>query len=370
MIISKRRLSLITAGAAIFGCAAGGLVAADASPRRDTTNPTQQQALDANSIERAYIQAHPDVTPSASPSATTTASAGTYASGLPWSDGGWFENDATEAASFQTWRGHHVDNINVYNDRANWSTMLDNGWTAALPSSFNPVKDDLMISLPMWADNGSVTNIGTDAQWKQLATQIVAKDPNAIVRMGWEMNCCYSQATNANATQWKADWARIWTDMKSVGPNLTFAFNVNEGTSGPGLISDPSTLFIPGKMDMVLIDAYDGYPPYSTSSAQNEHQTKKFGWDYWYNFAQSKNVPFGLGEWGVWHVGSNGGNDDPTYINWVYDWLKTKNAAKPGSIRIASYFNYGQDPNQILFPTNTNPKSAAAYLTKVNSLAS
>jgi len=347
------------------------------------TGPSQQQALDANATERAYIQAHPGAvitTPPVSASSSTSTSPssspsgspapGRYASGMPWSDGGWFENDGAQANNFAAWRGHHVDNINVYNDRDSWSGMLDQGWKSGIPTSFVPATDDLLISIPMWANNGSVSNIGTDAQWKQLAQQIASVDSDAIVRLGWEMNCCYSGATNANAAQWKADWTKEVTNMKSVAPNLKFAFNPNEGVSGNGFIADPSTLFIPGQMDMVLLDAYDWWPPYNTTSNATQHQTKTFGWDWWYGFAQSKGVPFGLGEFSVAHIGANGGNDDPAFINFVYNWLDAKNTARVGSIRIVSLFNWTDSGIQhSLYPTNYNPNSAAAYKAQIARLA-
>lgn len=384
--------TLIGAGVAAMAlilAACGGTTVANelSQPARAaaaTSGPSQQQALDANATARAYIESHPDIQPTLPPPTivpstsvaptTTSASpppAGRYASGLPWSDGGWFENDGAQANNFAAWRGRHVDNINVYNDRDTWPSMLDQAWKSGIPTSFVPSTDDLLISIPMWANNGSVTNIGTDAQWKQLAQQIAAVDSNAIVRLGWEMNCCYSGAMNANAAQWKADWTKEVTNMRSVAPNLKFAFNPNEGVSGNGFISDPSTLFIPGQMDMILLDAYDWYPPYNTASNAQQHQAKTFGWDWWYNFAQSKAVPFGLGEWSVAHIGSNGGNDDPAFINFVYNWLAAKNTAKPGSIRIASLFNW-TDPGiqHALFPTNFNPNSAAAYKAQIARLAS
>ena len=296
-----------------------------------------------------------------------SATSSTHASGLPWSDGGYFMHDPVQATNFAAWRGRPVDNILTFPDRTSWSALLNNWWADAVPaSSFVASRDDFIVAVPLWTDDD---NRGTDANWRQLATEIAAVDPNAYVRLGWEMNCCFSFATDAAA--WRSQFTRAVTLLKSVAPGLRIVFNPNEGASKDGLVQDASTLFVAGKVDVIAIDAYDWYPPYNTTANANQHFTMQYGWDWWYNFARSKGLPFALGEFSVATGSPDSGGDDPEYFTNVYNWLAGKNAANPGSIAFVSLFNETDEYCKCnVYPTTPNPNAAARYRSIINALAS
>ncbi|MFI5843828.1 hypothetical protein ACIA8K_29415 [Catenuloplanes sp. NPDC051500] len=282
-------------------------------------------------------------------------------SGLPWSDGGYFSHSGVEAKAFQEWRGRPVDNIVSFTDRKNWGAQLNTWWAGTVPSTFEKATDDFILSVPLWTDDNDK---GTDAQWKQLAASIAAVDPDGYVRLGWEMNCCFSHARDA--ASWRAQYSRAVDLIRSTAPGLKIVFNPNEGTSNNNTIADPRTLYVDGKADVIAIDSYDWWEPFTNDANANNHFTKTYGWNFWYDFARSKGLPFAVAEFGVISTNTaehHSGGDNPKYFTYVYDWLKAKNAANPGSIEFVSYFNdsevNGWKSN--LYPTTTNPTSGVRY---------
>ncbi|WP_432989163.1 hypothetical protein [Dactylosporangium sp. CA-233914] len=307
-----------------------------------------------NNARGATVSASPSLPP------------GAHASGLPWSDGGYFMHDPAQATAFADWRGRPVDNILSFASRENWGLLLEDWWARSVPPSFSPARDDFILAVPLWTDDG---DRGSEANWRQLAGEIAAVDPDAYVRLGWEMNCCTSLATDADA--WRTQFSRAATLLKAAAPGLRIVFNPNEGASEPGLVADASTLFVAGKVDVVAIDAYDWYPAYDTAANAERHFTKQYGWNWWYDFAQSEGLPFALGEFGVAGGGHpDSGGDDPAYFTSVYNWLSAKHAARPGSIAFVSLFNESDAYCKCnVYPAAPNPNAAARYKAVIGSLA-
>jgi hypothetical protein len=299
--------------------------------------------------------------------ADVTSDTGTnpHASGLPWSDGGFFMHDPDQATAFAAWRGRPVDNIVAFTDRSTWPAQLNTWWAGTVPDTFDASRDDFILSVPLWTNDGSY---GTDADWATLAGEIADVDPNGYVRLGWEMNCCFSQATNA--TTWRNQFSRAATLIKATAPNLRIVFNPNEGVSGNNTVADASTLYVDGKVDVIALDAYDWYPAYNSAANADEHFGKRYGWNWWYDFARSKGLPFALGEFSVYSGSADSGGDNPAYFTYVYDWLSAKNTAAPGSIAFVSIFNDTQSYCLCnVYPTTPNPRAAARYKSIIGALA-
>jgi len=295
-----------------------------------------------------------------------------HASGLPWSDGGYFMHDGDNAAAFANWRGRPVDNIVVFPAREAWNNLLSTWWTQSIPSSFSAGRDDLIVSIPLWTQDN---DLGTDANWSELAQGIAEADPNAYVRLGWEMNCCeFSKAKAGQEAAWRNQFSRAATLLKATAPGLKIVFNPNEGTSGydedEPFVEDASTLFVDGKVDVIALDAYDWYPAYNSDGNADNHFTKQYGWNWWYNFARSKGLPFAIAEFSVYSRSPDSGGDNPAYFTYVYNWLASKNTTTPGSIAFVSVFNEA-DPYCLcnVYPTDTNPNAAARYRSIIQALS-
>lgn len=295
----------------------------------------------------------------------TTPPVSEHASGLPWSDGGFFMHDPAQAEAFAEWRGRPVDNIVAFTTRETWAKQLIDWWANTVPSTFDATRDDYILSVPLWTDD---TSAGTDADWTSLAHKIAAVDPDGYVRLGWEMNCCFSLATDA--ATWRTQFARASGLIKAAEPGLKIVFNPNEGVSTNGTLADPSTLYVEGKVDVVAIDAYDWFPAYTSDANANQHFTKTHGWNYWYDFARSKGLPFALAEYSIYAGSADSGGDNPAYFTYVYEWLADKAETEPGSIAFVSVFNDTQTYCLCnVYPTTPNPKAAARYRSIINSLA-
>lgn len=289
-----------------------------------------------------------------------------YASGMPWSDGGFFEHSAKQANAFAKWRGAPVDNVVAYTSRANWKEQLNDWWAGTVPSTFNPRRDDFIISVPLWTDDGLA---GGDKGWKELGRKIAAVDDDALVRLGWEMNCCFSHAKDAK--KWKHQFSRAVNLMRSTAPNLQIVFNPNEGGAQNGTVAKIESLYVKGKVDVIALDAYDWWAPFTTQSNINSHFTKKYGWNYWYKFARDRKLPFALAEFsvssGTGNAGANGG-DNPKFFDATYNWLWQKAKSDPGSIRFVSVFSESASYCGCAVSTDQNPKAAKKYkavLTKI-----
>ncbi|MEV8504541.1 hypothetical protein AB0368_06870 [Actinoplanes sp. NPDC051475] len=355
----------IRIGIALAGLSAGSVLAAPAA----AAPPVPPPAVPATAVPGVLPTVVPGTpgtatTPSTAASAaggltavTVPTSAARRASGLPWSDGGYFAHDSAQADAFAAWRGRPVDNIVAFTHRQTWPALLEPWWTTSLPAGFDASRDDFILSVPLWTDDGDA---GSDAQWTQLATATTAVDPDAFMRVGWEMNCCFSLATDQDA--WRTQFTRAATLLKAAAPELQIVFNPNEGASSNNTVTDPSVLFVDGLIDIVAIDAYDWYPAYTDEASWAQHRDKQFGWNHWYDFARSKNLPFAVAEFGVSAASTDTGGDNPAYFQHAYGWLMEKATTTPGSIAFVSIFN---EPAEYclcqLYPTTANPAAGERY---------
>ncbi|MBT0768566.1 hypothetical protein KIH74_06490 [Kineosporia sp. J2-2] len=288
--------------------------------------------------------------------AADPAAAPGYASGMPWSDGGFFQHSGQAADDFAAWRGAPVDNVEAYTDRSSWPAQLNPWWAGSVPSTFRAERDDFILSVPLWTDDGDE---GSNHDWHELGAEIAAVDPDALVRLGWEMNCCYSHATDA--AHWREQFSRAVTQLRRRAPGLRIVFNPNVGPAQNGTEPKVESLYVEGKVDVVAIDAYDWYEPYTSMAAIEAHLTQDYGWDYWYDFARERGLPFGVGEFSVYSGSSASGGDNPRFFEAVYGWLERREAADPGSIRFVSLFDDGSAYCGCAVSDSQNPLAGAAY---------
>jgi len=292
------------------------------SPTATTVPPTTEPPVTVSPTVEPTTASPP-------PTATTPPAGVSRASGLPWSSG---VNPQSQTAArvnaFVSFRGQPVDNISIFPARDSWTTLSDPGnITAALPASFNATRDDLVMTLPLWPGNMSVSNTGTKAQWENLANVIKAKDPNALVRLGWEMNLpgMYWNLNSSNKTQWIASYNTAVGYMKGVAPDLRFVWNPNKGndqtTGCTGSMNCSRSAFQSVKANVYAygIDSYDSWPPDNSDANSSTHLNSLLGESLSYAKANAKK--FAVPEWGVacnvsgcqWS--GNAGGDNARYIN-------------------------------------------------------
>ncbi len=393
----NRRKALLTS-ALVVTLSLGGLAVAGA----DTANPTQAEALAGLDAARRYIEQHPDTPlPTTTPTATSTTAPPTtapptpstttattapptttppsptatgvrYASGMPWSSGVWGAHDAAAVAGFASARARPVDNIEFFTSRESWSALL-NTWylsSGVIPAGFT---GDLVASVPLWPENSTV-GTNADTNWAAFARALAAKDSNAYVRLGWEMNLpsSYWRVTAANRTAWIAAFNRAVNAMHSVAPALRIVFNPNWGADQTDTDSRSVFQAVKANVDVYGIDIYDSYPPDTSDANAAQRLNGVRGLQDSLNYATANGKLFAIPEWGVacnvsgcaWQ--GNAGGDNPRFINDTLDFL----AANRGKVAFESYFN--EPASYIrsnLYPTSTNPQAAAAYRAKLTAIA-
>ena len=299
-------------------------------------------------FDKAVITTGPSTPPSSPSSSPSTPSSG-RASGLPWNSGvNPQPQTAARVTQFANFRGAQNDNITLFPPRDNWSTLSDPNWIAAgLPTNFNPTRDDLVMTIPLWPGSNSVGNTGTQAQWQNLANVIKARDANAYVRLGWEMNLpgWHWNLNNGNRTQWQASFIQAVQWMKAVAPQLRFVWNPNKGadqTSGCNASNSCSRAAfqaVKSYVDVYGIDSYDSWPPDNSAANRAVHLNNLLGESLAYAKANGKK--FAVPEWGVacntggcqW--AGNAGGDNPQYITDYMGFF----AAHAADLAFESYFD-------------------------------
>lgn len=253
-----------------------------------------------------------------------------------WNSGLYARHSAAEVETWERWRGKPADNIVVYPTRSNWSTLLNTWWRSSLPRSFDPARQDLVVSVPLWPSSNSVTYTGSDEQWRTLADHIEASDPDAWVRLGWEMNIGVPWAiTNENKDQWTSSFGRAADLMKSAAPNLRIVFNPNRGGDQtctiPAVNKCTRDVFqrVKDRITAYGVDSYDIYDPLLNYNALDWHMNQYGGLRESAGFAIANGKLFALPEWGVscntpgcqW--AGHAGGDNYKYILHYMDFLNS-----------------------------------------------
>ena len=297
-------------------------------------------------------------TPAPSPTNPTTNVA--RPSGLIFDSGVFPMHKASVASAFEASRGKKLDVITVFPARANWNSMME-GWIMddqRIPAGF---KGTLDVGVPLWPNDGNIGTAaagGYNAQWQKFGAMIAAKYPTAYIRLGWEMNLpgWKHAAYPAQAEQWKEAYRQAVTSIRRGGSKLRIAWVVNEGPGQTG--TQDARIFYPGDayVDYIGMDAYDWWPGYTTDANIAKHRDSAYGWNFWLDFAKSKNKKFVLPEWGVAPANSASGGDNPKYINFVYSWMKQNQQW----IGYESYFSESDSYIRSDLFTNS-PKASAEY---------
>jgi hypothetical protein len=308
---------------------------------------------------------------SAVPVSGLAAAPAAYASGLPWSSGAYTVHSASSATAFAKWRGRPLDNLSLFPRRDSWAT-INQSWylsSTTIPAGFT---GDLVVAVPLWPQDSSVS-VNANGQWRTFARALAAKDSDAYVRLGWEMNIKTPWGvTPANRAQWVNAFKRAVIAMHSVAPQLRIVFNPNWGYDQSGVDSHELFQQVKSGVSVYAIDMYDAYPPDTNDWNAVVRWFGARGLADSLDFAKANGVKFALGEWGVACNGpecqwaGNTGGDNPRYIQETLNFLSRYSA----NVAFESYFN---EPatyiKSHLYPANVNPVAGQAYRTALTQYA-
>lgn len=268
---------------------------------------------------------------------------------------------ASEVTKWEKDRKAEVAVISVFPSRQSWEN-LQNNWfmdDQRIPANF---KGTLSIGMPLWPENGNLKDAAEgnyNNEWEKFGKSVAEKYPTAYMRVGWEMNIndWYYKATPDNAEQWKQAFIHAVNALRKASPKFRIVFNPNIGAGQTG--TEDAALFYPGDeyVDLIGIDAYDWWPGYTNDANIARHRDNKYGWNWWLNFAKSRNKKFCLPEWGIATANPNSGGDNPKYINFVYSWLKENK----DWVQMECYFNETDKYLRSDLFTGYNPKATTAY---------
>ncbi len=283
------------------------------------------------------------------------------ASGLAWASGVYLPN-ATPATinTFSTWRGHPVDVVTLWGNRATWSDITNPSFVY---KQWQGTSKTLALGVPMLPESvagvslQACANGDYNSYWRQFGTNISSYGlGSSIIRLGWEFNGNWYtwQATGQPAT-WAACWRQIVTSARTTAPDLQWDWNVNRGVSSG--LADPTQAY-PGDayVTTIGVDSYDMWPGATTAANWNTQLNGTQGLNYWLAFAKAHGKKFALPEWGSVTTGGSPGGDDPAYVNDMLGFFK----ANADSIAYESNF---QSPSTGgTYGTGTQiPSASAAY---------
>lgn len=233
-----------------------------------------------------------------------------------------------------------------------WDEFRNFTWVPGVWKRLNPARR-LVWSMQLTMKGTPLTDIAAgkyDLEFEGAATAIANAQPDAVIRLGWEMNL---EQSNWFAGGREADfisaYRRVAVIFRKASRRFTF-----DWCPGWGPQETPADRAWPGDdvVDVVGLDVYDfkfdGTPE---ERWRKFYLTAPFGLEWHRAFAARHNKPMSYPEWGVGHFG-----DNPYFIRMMHDWFRQNR----DRIAYAAYFNVdGLWPTQI--DTGRFPQSEALF---------
>jgi hypothetical protein len=311
-------------------------------------------------------------------------SSGATLSGLPWASGAASADDA----AFAAWRGHPLDVVDTWDNRATWDEIQHPDIYGAI-TGFASFPGTLALGTAMVPGSGATLAPGVtfaacargdyDPYFRQLGRDLVAlQRGQSIVRLGWEANgnwYAWNADNAASPTEWIQCFRHEAQALKSTAPGVRIDWNMNADTKTPSTSHNPADLY-PGDdvVDIVGVDFYDNWPALKTDADWSSHFLDSMwgptggpkGLGAWLAFARAHHRPLSVPEWGIVHGADPArcgcGGDNPVYVRHMHDFF----AQNAQAIAYEAYFNLGNfsgDTTFLVDPPTTSPGAAAAYAT-------
>ncbi|WP_129338030.1 glycoside hydrolase family 26 protein [Cellulomonas endophytica] len=235
--------------------------------------------------------------------------------------------DLTKLAAFETWRGAKAGIATDFLDSTSWTSLTDpwvmNGW--------NGKGYQIALAAPMLpADTTTTIQKGAtgayDAYWKKIATNLVnARQSNAVVRIGWEMNGDWFRwSALKDPVAYTEYWRKIVTAMRSV-PGQAFLFEWAPNVGGPTGWDNASAYPGDAYVDLIGMSLYDqnwGLAPEQSAERWAQFVTMKGGLEWSTDFAKAHGKKNSIAEWGLaQRCDGHGGGDDVYFINQLDAWI-------------------------------------------------
>lgn len=262
-------------------------------------------------------------------------------------------------APFTKMLGRKPAMVTEFAENSNWTNMLNSvTWSAKCwNGAYRMVQ-----SVPMLMSTGTLAEGAqgaNDAHFVALGKTLVAnKQPNAIIRIGWEFNGDWYRWAAANdPVAFIAYYRRIVAAMRSV-PGQQFKFVWNPAL---GLQKIAAELVYPGNdvVDFIGFDVYNqSWRPQDTTPELRWQGllTQTNGLNWVASFAASKGKWIALPEWGTGtRPDGHGGGDDPLFIANMGKWIAGNR------VIFQNYWDYAAPDFNGELSNGAQPNSGLAY---------
>jgi Glycosyl hydrolase family 26 len=337
------------------------VTAAAVTPTPAAQTPARVTASNSNSSDSF---AAPGAMTSTIPRVPRAATSGLFPSGVA-------AHTLTEANAWATFRGSPVDVVVTYTDRSSWQTITE-PWIGSDRDEFDQFAGTWVISQPLFPDSGpDKGNLAScaagdyDYHWRAFGRWLVAQGRgNTFVRLGWEFNGSWFAWSAVDPAQWISCFRHASVALRQGSPTVRIDWNFNAHSSTD--VANAFALY-PGDqyVDVIGVDAYDQYPPSTTSAAFDQQCDGVDGLCGAISFARAHNKLFSVPEWGVVGSGSKAasvgqaGGDNPLYIS----EMRTLFVNNADILAYEAYFN-DSNPGNVMSSLNDpdlNPQSSAEY---------
>ena len=221
-----------------------------------------------------------------------------------------------------------------------WEDFSRLSWVPGIWKKLNPARN-VVWSVPLTVKGTPLADVANglhDAEFEAAATAISEAQPNAVIRLGWEMNLS-SMAWFAGGRE--ADYIKAFRRVVEIFRRHSSRFKY-DWCPGWGPQDSSADLAYPGDdvVDYVGLDVYDfKYDGSARERWDRFYLNAPFGLQWHKEFAARHRKAMSYPEWGVGNFG-----DNPFFIGRMHDWLM-RNADE---IAYAAYFDVdGLWPTQI-----------------------
>jgi Glycosyl hydrolase family 26 len=236
--------------------------------------------------------------------------------------------------------------------QSTWEDFSRLSWVPGIWKKLNPARN-VVWSVPLTVKGTALADVADgmhDAEFEAAARAISEAQPNAVIRLGWEMNIA-SMAWFAKGQE--ADYIKAFRRVVGIFRRHSNRFKF-DWCPGWGPQDSAADLAYPGDdfVDYIGLDVYDfKYDGSALERWNNFYLNAPFGLQWHREFAAQHGKSMSYPEWGVGNFG-----DNPFFIQQMHDWF-VENA---NNVAYAAYFDVdGLWPTQI--DNNRFPKSQRLF---------
>jgi hypothetical protein len=270
----------------------------------------------------------------------------------------------SQLQSLESWLGRDVSYVVQFSESKNASDFESSVWGQTVNAgAFQPIADHVTFveSIPLTIGLGfgasaeeraaalGNTLAGVNDDSYRLAAQYIAQGGfgDVVIRLGWEFDGDWMPwSANGNEDLWASAYRHVAAEFRAILPKARFDWSGDPTRMQGQVAAYPGDDYV----DIVGMDLYDKglAVPWDPSTKSWADPSAAFG-EYLPSLAFQRDFAIEHGkqvsypEWGLTSGGTeaptSAGNDDPTFVQGMYDWMNSLPSTGPGSLAYHSYFN-------------------------------